>query len=198
MAGCAFGVCMLLADGLQLPPGSAMRLRGGTTKQPAVGMTYPSTSWPVLVALCSFEEGYRYCTAYRTASFRYRAPELLLDARHYTGAIDVWAVGCIMGELMQLRPLFQVPLPHAVVLTQLRRRPCRNWGPLWAVGRMHGSDVLSQPCASFKLCARPRFVAQGWLLCVLWVQGEERKGSQDVFQDSQLHKWVAAGCMGDA
>ncbi|KAL4855931.1 Cyclin-dependent kinase E-1 [Chlorella vulgaris] len=59
----------------------------------------------------------------------YRAPELLLDARHYTGAIDVWAVGCIMGELMQLRPLFQ---------------------------------------------------------------GEERKGSQDVFQDSQLHKIFAA------
>lgn len=23
---------------------------------------------------------------------RYRAPELLLDARHYTGAVDVWAV----------------------------------------------------------------------------------------------------------
>lgn len=39
---------------------------------------------------------------------RYRAPELLLDARHYTGAIDVWAVGCIMAELLLLRPLFQV------------------------------------------------------------------------------------------
>ena len=38
---------------------------------------------------------------------RYRAPELLLDARHYTGAVDVWAVGCIMAELMLLRPLFQ-------------------------------------------------------------------------------------------
>lgn len=38
---------------------------------------------------------------------RYRAPELLLDARHYTGAVDVWAVGCIMAELLLLRPLFQ-------------------------------------------------------------------------------------------
>lgn len=37
----------------------------------------------------------------------YRAPELLLDARHYTGAVDVWAVGCIMAELLLLRPLFQ-------------------------------------------------------------------------------------------
>lgn len=40
----------------------------------------------------------------------YRAPELLLDARHYTGAVDVWAVGCIMAELLLLRPLFQVSL----------------------------------------------------------------------------------------
>lgn len=39
---------------------------------------------------------------------RYRAPELLLDAKHYTGAVDVWAVGCIMAELLLLRPLFQV------------------------------------------------------------------------------------------
>ncbi len=38
----------------------------------------------------------------------YRAPELLLGARHYTRAVDVWAVGAIMAELMLLRPLFQV------------------------------------------------------------------------------------------
>jgi cyclin-dependent kinase 8/11 len=39
---------------------------------------------------------------------RYRAPELLLGARHYTRAVDVWAAGCILGELCMLRPLFQV------------------------------------------------------------------------------------------
>lgn len=30
----------------------------------------------------------------------YRAPELLLGARHYTGAVDIWAVGMIFAELM--------------------------------------------------------------------------------------------------
>ena len=30
----------------------------------------------------------------------YRAPELLLGARHYTCAVDVWAVGCIFGEVV--------------------------------------------------------------------------------------------------
>eukprot|EP00899_Mesostigma_viride_P012901 jgi/Mesvir1/21611/Mv04037-RA.1 len=37
----------------------------------------------------------------------YRAPELLLGARHYTCAVDMWAVGCIMAELLTLKPLFQ-------------------------------------------------------------------------------------------
>jgi len=36
----------------------------------------------------------------------YRAPELLLGARHYTGAVDLWAAACIFGELLTLKPLF--------------------------------------------------------------------------------------------
>jgi len=36
----------------------------------------------------------------------YRAPEILLGARHYTKAIDMWAVGCIFAELMTRSPLF--------------------------------------------------------------------------------------------
>ena len=37
----------------------------------------------------------------------YRAPELLLGARHYTPAVDLWAVGCIVAELLALRPVFK-------------------------------------------------------------------------------------------
>ena len=37
----------------------------------------------------------------------YRAPELLLGAKHYTPAVDLWAVGCIFGELLSLRPIFK-------------------------------------------------------------------------------------------
>ncbi|OZJ07023.1 hypothetical protein BZG36_00226 [Bifiguratus adelaidae] len=37
----------------------------------------------------------------------YRAPELLLGSRHYTKAIDLWAVGCIFGELLLLKPIFK-------------------------------------------------------------------------------------------
>lgn len=37
----------------------------------------------------------------------YRAPELLLGAKHYNAAIDCWAVGCVFGEMMGLKPIFK-------------------------------------------------------------------------------------------
>ncbi|KZV88247.1 kinase-like protein [Exidia glandulosa HHB12029] len=37
----------------------------------------------------------------------YRAPELLLGAKHYNKAIDNWAVGCVLAELVSLRPIFK-------------------------------------------------------------------------------------------
>ncbi|KAI5889489.1 kinase-like protein [Schizophyllum commune H4-8] len=37
----------------------------------------------------------------------YRAPELLLGAKHYHKAIDCWAVGCVLAELASLRPIFK-------------------------------------------------------------------------------------------
>lgn len=36
----------------------------------------------------------------------YRAPEILLGSKHYTKAIDMWAIGCIFAELMIRAPLF--------------------------------------------------------------------------------------------
>ncbi|EWY86618.1 CMGC/CDK protein kinase [Fusarium oxysporum NRRL 32931] len=37
----------------------------------------------------------------------YRAPELLLGAKTYDAAVDMWSVGCIFGELMTREPLLQ-------------------------------------------------------------------------------------------
>lgn len=37
----------------------------------------------------------------------YRAPELLLGAKHYNAAIDCWAVGCVFAEMMGLKPIFK-------------------------------------------------------------------------------------------
>ena len=35
-----------------------------------------------------------------------RSPELLLGAKEYTTAVDVWSCGCIFAELMQKEALF--------------------------------------------------------------------------------------------
>nr|ODN85227.1 CMGC/CDK/CDC2 protein kinase [Cryptococcus depauperatus CBS 7841] len=36
----------------------------------------------------------------------YRAPEVLLGSRHYSTAIDMWSVGCIVAEMATRQPLF--------------------------------------------------------------------------------------------
>ena len=36
----------------------------------------------------------------------YRAPEIILGACEYTKAIDIWSLGCILGELIGRTTLF--------------------------------------------------------------------------------------------
>ncbi|XP_050552571.1 cyclin-dependent kinase 11B-like [Spodoptera frugiperda] len=46
----------------------------------------------------------------------YRAPELLLHSKTYGTPIDMWSVGCIFAELMNLQPLF----PGSSEINQLK------------------------------------------------------------------------------
>eukprot|EP00750_Incisomonas_marina_P023648 INCI5049.10.p1 GENE.INCI5049.10~~INCI5049.10.p1 ORF type:complete len:412 (-),score=52.81 INCI5049.10:620-1855(-) len=47
----------------------------------------------------------------------YRAPELILGATTYTPAVDMWAIGCIFGELMK----HDVLLPGKTEIKQIER-----------------------------------------------------------------------------
>jgi mitogen-activated protein kinase 15 len=47
----------------------------------------------------------------------YRAPELLLGSPHYTKGVDIWAVGCILAEMIVGKPVF----PGTSTLDQLER-----------------------------------------------------------------------------
>ena len=53
----------------------------------------------------------------RVVTLWYRAPELLLGSRMQSTAIDMWATGCIMGELLIHRPL----LPGKTEIDQINR-----------------------------------------------------------------------------
>ncbi|XP_016522502.1 cyclin-dependent kinase 20 isoform X5 [Poecilia formosa] len=44
--------------------------------------------------------------SHQVATRWYRAPELLYGARKYDEGVDLWAVGCIFGELLNSSPLF--------------------------------------------------------------------------------------------
>ncbi|KAI8910899.1 kinase-like domain-containing protein [Gorgonomyces haynaldii] len=44
--------------------------------------------------------------SHQVATRWYRAPELLYGARYYDFGVDLWAVGCIFGELLNHSPLF--------------------------------------------------------------------------------------------
>lgn len=44
--------------------------------------------------------------SHQVATRWYRAPELLYSARKYDEGVDLWAVGCIFGELLNNSPLF--------------------------------------------------------------------------------------------
>lgn len=47
----------------------------------------------------------------------YRAPEILLGSTRYSKAVDMWSLGCILGEMIVGRPIF----PGTSTLNQLDR-----------------------------------------------------------------------------
>ncbi|KAF8956307.1 kinase-like domain-containing protein [Flammula alnicola] len=47
----------------------------------------------------------------------YRPPELLLGARHYGGEVDIWGIGCVLGEMFTRKPI----LPGTSDLDQLEK-----------------------------------------------------------------------------
>lgn len=48
--------------------------------------------------------------SHQVATRWYRAPELLYGAKNYDLGVDIWAVGCIFGELLNSSPLFAVSI----------------------------------------------------------------------------------------
>ena len=47
-----------------------------------------------------------HAIALQVVTLWYRAPEILLGAKHYSTPVDVWSIGCIFAEMINQRPLF--------------------------------------------------------------------------------------------
>ncbi|XP_032271952.1 mitogen-activated protein kinase 15 isoform X3 [Phoca vitulina] len=88
----------------------------------------------------------------------YRAPEVLLSSSWYTPGVDMWSLGCILGEMLRGRPLF----PGTSTLHQLElileTIPPPSKEDLLALGSSYSASIL--PC----LGSRFHCPAREWTL----------------------------------
>lgn len=81
-----------------LKPGNLLIDARGTLKISDFGMAVMATD--------SHDGGAGVAMTEYVATRWYRAPEVMLAYEHYTQAMDLWSVGCIMGEMLGRRVLF--------------------------------------------------------------------------------------------
>eukprot|EP00921_Rhytidocystis_pertsovi_P010962 GHVQ01017653.1.p1 GENE.GHVQ01017653.1~~GHVQ01017653.1.p1 ORF type:complete len:320 (+),score=33.18 GHVQ01017653.1:273-1232(+) len=85
-----------------------------------------------ILKLCDFGSAKRlipgeHSVAYICSRF-YRAPELMLGSTEYKTAIDIWSIGCVLGELLLGRPLFagETSVDQLVKIIQVLGTPSRK------------------------------------------------------------------------
>lgn len=64
----------------------------------------------------------------------YRPPELLLQLRRYTPAIDMWGAGCVFGEMFKRKPILagKTDLNQAQIIFELIGSPTEENMPGWS------------------------------------------------------------------
>jgi len=82
----------------------------------------------------------------------YRAPELLLGKKDYDKTIDMWAVGCILAELLGRKPLF----PGKDYVDMLKLQVAKIGNP-----KKEDQDHVSEKAKTF-LAGFPKVSPAGW------------------------------------
>ncbi|KAM9306042.1 mitogen-activated protein kinase 15 [Gastrophryne carolinensis] len=74
----------------------------------------------------------------------YRAPEILLASHRYTKGVDMWSVGCILGEMILGKPLF----PGTSTINQIERImsviPPPSQDDILAIKSDYGASVIGR------------------------------------------------------
>ena len=63
------------------------------------------------------------CVLVQVVTLWYRAPEILLGAKHYSTPVDIWSIGCIFAEMINQRPLFPGDSVRSLALLPLIPKP---------------------------------------------------------------------------
>ncbi|XP_045513831.1 extracellular signal-regulated kinase 2 [Pieris brassicae] len=90
------------------------------------------------------EEGADPCLTDYVATRWYRAPEILIASKNYTKGIDMWSLGCILGEMLTGSPLF----PGTSTVNQIERimaaLPRPSSEDIAAVCTGYGSSLIKE------------------------------------------------------
>nr|KAI8754386.1 extracellular signal-regulated kinase 2-like [Biomphalaria glabrata] len=78
----------------------------------------------------------------------YRAPEILLASHRYTKGVDMWSLGCILGEMLLGKPLF----PGSSTINQIERImnsiPTPTRADIDSLKTSYGASVLDKASAT--------------------------------------------------
>ncbi|XP_061400051.1 mitogen-activated protein kinase 15 [Musca vetustissima] len=74
----------------------------------------------------------------------YRAPEILIASKKYTKGIDMWSLGCILGEMIRGKPLFQGSSTVNQIEKIISTLPDITEDDIKAVGAGFGSVLLKK------------------------------------------------------
>ncbi|XP_017852817.1 extracellular signal-regulated kinase 7 isoform X5 [Drosophila busckii] len=74
----------------------------------------------------------------------YRAPEILVASRRYTKGVDMWSLGCILGEMIRQKPLFQGTSTINQIEKIINALPDVTDRDIESIGASFGSVLLSK------------------------------------------------------
>ncbi|KAH8326856.1 hypothetical protein KR074_009887 [Drosophila pseudoananassae] len=74
----------------------------------------------------------------------YRAPEILVASRKYTKGIDMWSLGCILGEMIRQKPLFQGTSTINQIEKIVTALPDVTQSDIESIGASFGTVLLSK------------------------------------------------------
>ncbi|KAL2325443.1 hypothetical protein Fmac_024501 [Flemingia macrophylla] len=131
---------------------------------------------------CFFDPNRRHPMTNRVVTLWYRPLELLLGATEYGVGVDLWSVGCILGELLAGKPI----LPGRTEVEQLHKiyKLCGSPSDeYWKKSKMPNA-TLFKPREPYKRCIRETFKdfppsALPLIDTLLALDPEERKSASD-------------------
>ncbi|XP_074355627.1 putative serine/threonine-protein kinase At1g09600 isoform X1 [Apium graveolens] len=91
----------------------------------------------------------------RVVTLWYRPPELLLGARFYGPAIDLWSIGCVLGELYKGKPIMtgRTEVQQLDKIFKLCGSPSNEY---WRMSDLPRTDIF-KPRRHYRRCIADRF-----------------------------------------